>query len=72
MNITWEGEGLDEVGIDTITNKVIVRVSEKYFRPSEVDTLIGDSSKARKILGWKPKITFDQLVQDMCLHEQRF
>jgi len=72
MNITWEGEGLDEIGIDTISNKIVVKVSEKYFRPSEVDSLIGDSSKARKILGWKPKINFDQLVQDMCLHEQRF
>jgi GDPmannose 4,6-dehydratase len=72
MNIHWEGEGLDEVGIDTVSNKIVIRVSEKYFRPSEVDTLIGDSSKAREKLGWKPKITFDQLVQDMCLHEQRF
>lgn len=72
MNIVWEGEGLDEVGIDTITNKVVIRVSENYFRPSEVDTLIGDSTKAREKLGWKPRITFDQLVEDMCLHEQRF
>lgn len=72
MNICWSGEGLDEVGIDTVTNKVVIRVSEKYFRPSEVDTLMGDSSKAREKLGWKPKITFDQLVEDMCLHEQRF
>lgn len=72
MNIVWEGEGLDEVGIDTITNKVVIRVSEKYFRPSEVDTLIGDSTKAREKLGWKPRITFNQLVEDMCLHEQRF
>jgi GDPmannose 4,6-dehydratase len=72
MNIRWEGEGLDEIGIDTVSEKVVIRVSEKYFRPSEVDTLIGDSTKAREKLGWKPKITFDQLVQDMCLNEQRF
>lgn len=72
MNIRWEGEGLDEVGIDIISNKVVIRVSEKYFRPSEVDTLIGDSSKAREKLGWKPKISFDELVRDMCLNEMRF
>ena len=72
MNIHWEGEGLDEVGIDTLSDRVVIRVNEKYFRPSEVDTLIGDSTKARKKLGWKPKITFDQLVRDMCLNEQRF
>jgi len=72
MNIVWEGEGLDEVGIDTVTNKIVIRVSDKYFRPAEVDTLMGDSTKARERLGWKPKITFDKLVEDMCLHEQRF
>ena len=72
MNIHWEGEGIDEVGIDTLSDRVVIRVNEKYFRPSEVDTLIGDSTKARKKLGWKPKITFDQLVRDMCLNEQRF
>jgi len=72
MDIRWEGEGLDEVGIDTVSDKVVIRVSEKYFRPSEVDTLIGDSSKAREKLGWKPKISFDELVRDMCLNELRF
>lgn len=72
MNIRWEGEGLDEVGIDTVSDKVVIRVSEKYFRPSEVDTLIGDSTKAREKLGWQPKISFDELVRDMCLNEQRF
>lgn len=72
MNIRWEGEGLDEVGIDTVSDRVVIRVSEKYFRPSEVDTLIGDSTKAREKLGWQPKISFDELVRDMCLNEQRF
>jgi GDPmannose 4,6-dehydratase len=72
MDIRWEGEGLDEVGIDTVSDKVVIRVSEKYFRPSEVDTLIGDSSKAREKLGWEPKISFDELVRDMCLNELRF
>lgn len=72
MDIRWEGEGLDEVGIDTVSEKVVIRVSEKYFRPSEVDTLIGDSTKAREKLGWQPKISFDELVRDMCLNELRF
>jgi len=72
MNIVWEGEGLDEIGIDTVSNKVIIRVSDKYFRPSEVDTLVGDSSKAREKLGWEPKISFDELVRDMCLNEIKF
>ena len=48
MNIEWRGEGLEEVGIDTISGKTIVKVNEKYFRPAEVDTLLGDSTKARK------------------------
>jgi GDPmannose 4,6-dehydratase len=72
MNIRWEGEGLNEVGIDTVSDRVVIRVSEKYFRPSEVDTLIGDATKAREKLGWKIKISFDELVRDMCLNEQIF
>jgi GDPmannose 4,6-dehydratase len=72
MNIEWQGTDLDEVGIDTVTGKVIIRVNEKYFRPAEVDTLIGDYTKAKEKLGWTPKITFDQLVKDMCLNEQKF
>jgi len=72
MHIEWEGDGLEEVGIDTVSGKVIIKVDDKYFRPSEVDTLIGDSSKARKKLGWSPKISFDDLVKDMCLNELKF
>jgi len=70
MNIEWHGEGLEEVGIDTISGKTIVKVNEKYFRPAEVDTLLGDSTKARAILGWYPKTSFDQLVEDMCKNEE--
>ena len=70
MNIEWQGEGLDEVGIDTISGKTVVRVNEKYFRPAEVDTLLGDSTKAREVLGWYPKTSFDQLVEDMCKNEK--
>lgn len=65
IEIEWKGSGLDEVGIDSKTKNILVKISEKYFRPAEVDTLLGDSSKAREMLGWKPTTTFDQLVAEM-------
>lgn len=68
LKICWEGEGLNEVGINEHTGKVVVRVDEKYFRPAEVETLLGDSSKARSVLGWTPKHSFDDLVEDMCIN----
>ena len=68
LKIRWEGEGLNEVGIDENTNRVVVRVDPKYFRPAEVQTLLGDSSKARSVLGWQPKHSFDDLVEDMCMN----
>lgn len=70
MKIRWQGEGLDEVGIDQFTGKVIIRVDDKYFRPTEVETLLGDATKAKEKLGWKPKISFKQLVEDMCVYGQ--
>ena len=66
FNIEWYGEGEDEIGMDRDTKKTIVVVDSKYFRPSEVDTLLGDSTKARKELGWEPEISFKDLVEDMC------
>ena len=69
MDIVGKGEGDDEVGIDSNTGKVVVKVNPKYYRPSEVDTLLGDCSKAKNALGWTPKITFDDLVYDMCKNE---
>ena len=70
INIVWEGEGLNEVGINKFTGKEVIRVNSKYFRPAEVETLLGDSSKAKEELGWEPKISFKQLVEDMCIHGQ--
>jgi GDPmannose 4,6-dehydratase len=70
MNIIWEGEGLDEVGIDKNTGKTIIKVNPKYFRPAEVETLLGDASKAKEKLGWEPKTSFKQLVEDMCIYGQ--
>jgi len=63
--IEWRGKGVDETGIDTKTGKTVVRIDPMYFRPTEVDLLIGDASKARQKLGWKPKTTFTQLVKEM-------
>jgi len=65
MNIAWSGSGIDEIGIDTRSQKVVVRVDPRYFRPTEVDTLLGDASKAHRVLGWKPELTFAQLVAEM-------
>jgi GDPmannose 4,6-dehydratase len=70
MKIAWEGEGLNEIGIDKLTKKVVIRVDSKYFRPAEVESLLGDPTKAKKELGWEPKISFKQLVEDMCLYGQ--
>jgi GDPmannose 4,6-dehydratase len=66
MEIQWQGQGLDEIGIDIKTGKTVVRVDEKYFRPAEVQSLLGDASKARTKLGWTPNYTFDMLVHEMC------
>jgi GDPmannose 4,6-dehydratase len=70
MNIRWIGEGLDEIGIDSSTNREVIRVDSKYFRPAEVETLLGDATKAKEKLGWEPKISFKQLVEDMCIYGQ--
>jgi GDPmannose 4,6-dehydratase len=70
MDIVWKNQGSDEVGIDTISNKVVIKVSPEYFRPSEVDSLLGDSTKARKVLNWEPRYGFQDLVADMCLNEK--
>jgi GDPmannose 4,6-dehydratase len=70
MKIAWEGEGLNEIGIDKLTKKVVIRVDPKYFRPAEVETLLGDASKAKEKLGWEPKTSFKQLVEDMCIYGQ--
>jgi GDPmannose 4,6-dehydratase len=65
FDLAWEGEGVKEVGIDRKSGKTIVGISPKYFRPAEVDLLLGDPSKARAELGWTPKVTFEELVEIM-------
>ena len=65
INIVWEGSGLDEVGKDSSTGKVIVKVNSKYYRPAEVDLLVGNPDKARRELGWEAKTTLEELCQKM-------
>lgn len=68
-SIEWRGKGVDETGIDTKSGKTLVRVDPMYFRPTEVDLLIGDASKAQSKLGWKPKTSFAQLVKEMMVSD---
>lgn len=63
--IEWQGQGADEIGIDQATGKTVIRIDPRYFRPAEVDLLIGDYSKARAKLGWEPAVKFDELVRIM-------
>ena len=70
ISIQWMGEGLNEVGYDWNLKRPIVKVSDKYFRPTEVDSLLGDATKAKEKLGWEPEITFDQLIEDMVVYGQ--
>jgi GDPmannose 4,6-dehydratase len=65
INLIWQGQGIEEVGIDTASGKTIIEIDPRYFRPSEVDLLIGDYSKAKEKLGWEPKIKFKQLIELM-------
>ena len=65
IEITWQGKGIDEKGVDTKTGNTIVAVDPKYFRPTEVETLLGNPAKAKEKLGWTPKITFQELVTEM-------
>ena len=62
-------EGLNEKGIDKNTGNIIIEIDEKYFRPTEVETLLGNAEKAKNILGWEPKVKFKELVEIMMTHE---
>ena len=64
-DIEWHGQGLDEQGVDRKTGKVLVKVDPRYFRPTEVETLLGDATKARTRLGWQPEVSFEELVREM-------
>ena len=70
FNIEWMGEGLDEIGYDWGMKRTVIKVNDRYFRPAEVESLLGDATKAKEKLGWEPKITFKELVEDMCIYGQ--
>ena len=65
FQIKWRGTGVNEVGYDEITGRELVFISDKYFRPAEVEELLGDSTKARTELGWVPRCSFEELVKEM-------
>jgi len=65
FDIEWRGRGTEELGVDRSTDQVLVRVDPRYFRPTEVETLLGDATKARTRLGWTPEVGFEQLVREM-------
>ena len=66
IDIEWSGEGENEIGTDRKTGKVAIVVDKKYYRPAEVETLLGDPSKAKSVLGWEPEYDFNSLVKEMC------
>ncbi|MDO5016916.1 MAG: GDP-mannose 4,6-dehydratase [Porphyromonas sp.] len=73
IDLEWQGEGIAEKGIDKATGKILVEVDPKYFRPAEVETLLGDPTKAKEVLGWNPRATsFEELVQIMVSHDMKF
>ena len=73
IELRWEGAGVNEKGIDVKTGKVLVEVDAKYFRPSEVEQLLGDPTKAKTLLGWNPtKTSFSELVKIMIRHDVKF
>ncbi|RKW59836.1 MAG: NAD-dependent epimerase/dehydratase family protein, partial [Prevotella sp.] len=73
IDIRWEGQGVNEKGIDVQTNRVLIEVDPKYFRPCEVDQLLGDPTKAKTKLGWSPtKTSFKQLIKKMVEHDMLF
>ena len=65
FDIAWQGSGINEIGVDTKSGKTLIVVDEKYFRPAEVETLLGDATKANTLLNWKPRTSFNELVREM-------
>ena len=65
MPVEWQGRGANEIGIDKKSGKTIIRIDPKYYRPTEVEQLLGDATRARTKLGWTPEVTFDKLIEIM-------
>ena len=69
VDIVWEGEGINEIGVSSDTNEMLVKISADYFRPAEVEILHGDPSLAEKELGWERKVSFSELVREMVTYD---
>ena len=69
--IIWEGHGTDEIGRRQDTGEIIIRIDPRYYRPTEVEELLGDASKAKKMLGWKPKITLEEMIKEMINYDKK-
>ena len=70
FNIEWRGDDKNEFGFDLVSERSVIRIDERYFRPAEVESLLGDATKAKEKLGWEPTTSFKQLVEDMCIYGQ--
>jgi len=70
FNIEWRGDDKNEFGFDLVSGRSVIRIDERYFRPAEVESLLGDATKAKEKLGWEPTTTFKELVEDMCIYGQ--
>ena len=71
IEIHWQGNGIEEIGMDSRTSRIVVRIDPRYFRPTEVESLLGDAGKAFKKLGWTPRISFEKMVREMVAHDLR-
>ena len=69
IELKWSGAGVSEVGVDVATGRILISVDSRYFRPTEVETLLGDSTNAKEKLGWTPKISFKEMVREMVIHD---
>ena len=69
FNLVWEGTGIDERGYDSTTGQLLVSISSEFYRPAEVELLLGDCTKAKNKLNWRPETSFEELVRDMCQHD---
>jgi len=69
IELKWSGTGVSEVGVDVTTGRILISVDSRYFRPTEVETLLGDSTNAKEKLGWTPKISFKEMVREMVIHD---
>ena len=70
FNIEWRGDDKNEFGFDLVSERSVIRIDERYFRPAEVESLLGDATKAKEKLGWEPTTTFKELIEDMCIYGQ--